>query len=96
MPKSSTVLMPSQLMLARRVAADAFEASLGDLAKFKTAVLKDIRLDGCELDELDAIVAASGECFAFWKAEGINTPTATVEALPVSIVVSSVESESTS
>lgn len=93
MPKSSTVLMPSQMMLARRVAADAFESSAGDVAKFKTAVLEDIRLDGCEPDELDAIVAASGECFAYWKAEGIDTPTATVEAIPVSIVVSSPESE---
>ena len=86
-------MSPSQQMLARRVAADAFEASAGDLAKFKTAVLEDIRLDGCEPDELDAIVAASGECFAYWKAEGIDTPTATVEAIPVSIVVSSPESE---
>jgi hypothetical protein len=93
MPKTAKVLMPSQQMLARRVAADAYESSAGDLTKFKTAVLEDIRLDGCEPDELDAIVAASGECFAYWKAEGIDTPTATVEAIPVSIVVSSPKSE---
>ena len=95
---AQTVLMPSQMLLARRVAADAFEATGGkgeSRKKFDAAVLKDPRLDNCTKEEIDAIAAASGECFAYWKAAGIEKPTADVGPVPESpIVVSGPESES--
>lgn len=85
-----TVLMPSQMMLARRVAADAFEATGGkgeSRKKFDAAILKDPRLDNCTKEEIDAVAVVAGECFAYWKAEGIETPTASVEPVPVSPVL---------
>jgi hypothetical protein len=79
-------MLESQLQLARRVASDAFEASAGNLTKFKAAVLEDVRLDGCEDDEIVAIVARSCECFAYWQAEKIDKPTTSTAPIPIAFV----------
>jgi len=67
----------SQLLLARRVAADAFEASETE-EEFRKAFILDPRLDGTTDSETTALLVSGMECRAYWLAEKIDKPTAHV------------------
>lgn len=78
----------SQLLLARRIACDAYESTKGR-DEFNAKVLKDIRLDNCTPEEVESVSVLAGECFEYWDAQGIEKPTAVVEDLgkqPVPVV----------
>lgn len=77
--KPSSRLSDSQIMLARRIAADAFEAS-SSRKSFAKAFIADKRLDGATDDESKALLVCGKEFAEYWLAEKIDKPTALVKS----------------
>ncbi len=85
---AAVYISEGQHQLARRVAADAFEASK-NRDEFAKAFIADKRLDGTTDAEGQALLVAGYECVAYWLANKIEKPTAHIpdyKPQPVQVV----------
>lgn len=79
LPQSNAELLPSQGLLARRIAADAYECGGKDEKVFGELFMADHRLDNCEPDEITILYLVGVLWRSSWLVRGITHPTALTE-----------------